>query len=111
MIASCSISKGKLINSLYLSGRSLVRLCNKSQHLKPRHFVAFALEEFVPVEEAVHGEVDVRVAHLSPALGYDEVGVEGVMHHHQDCWFTNCQCRDDMRRMSQKRGETRKARY
>lgn len=44
-------------------------------------------QELSLMEQKVHSETDVRVAHLSPAFSYNVSVIESVMHHHQNCWF------------------------
>lgn len=55
--------------------------------LTPCAVIEFTGEEIVLEKQIIHCEVDMFVRHLSPAFSYDAVGVEGVMHHHQDYWF------------------------
>lgn len=50
--------------------------------------VEVTVEEFALMKQAVHGEADSRVLHVSPAFSYDMMRTEGWMHHHQNDSFT-----------------------
>lgn len=65
--------------------------------------IAGAIQDLILIEQIVHSEDDVRFVHLSSALTYNMVTIEGVMHHHQNYCFIICEQRDNITQPNEKK--------
>lgn len=67
----------------------------KLPNVTPHDIIEVAIKQCSLVNQTIHSEVDVLVLHLSPAFSYNLLKIGGVMHHHQNYWFTTCKQRDN----------------